>query len=181
MEGHDEYVDGVHYFRPSDGFVQTSETVKLIAGAVLAGIHGDAFVAEQAPMTAVLDDGIWSVEGRENAGGFVLRVAKQDGRILSIHLGDGREMQEEPEEVEVQGSSVGQLMPEEETAIRIAEVILAAVYGTSVIREQRPFEARLNGDVWTVQGTLPADFVGGVAIAELSSVDARILRVSHSL
>ena len=33
--------------------------------------------------------------------------------------------------------------------------------------------------VWTVEGSLPADRLGGVALAEIAKDDGRVLRVSH--
>lgn len=70
-------------------------------------------------------------------------------------------------------------VPNEETAVRIAEAIFYPIYGEEKIKEERPFKATLNNDVWTVEGTLEEGFLGGVAIAEISKKDGRIIRVSH--
>lgn len=71
-------------------------------------------------------------------------------------------------------------VPDEETAIRIAEAVFYPIYGEEKIKEQRPFKATLNNDVWTVEGTLPKKYIrGGTAIAEISKKDGRIIRVSH--
>lgn len=70
-------------------------------------------------------------------------------------------------------------VPDEKTAIRIAEAIWSAIYGEDKIQSEKPFVASLKNGVWTVHGSLPKDWVGGVAIAEISRSDGRILRVSH--
>lgn len=75
-------------------------------------------------------------------------------------------------------------VPDSMTAVRIAEAVLAPIYPVKVLNAERPFKARLSGDTWTVEGTLPRGArgfvsVGGVAVVEISKTDGRILRVSH--
>jgi hypothetical protein len=45
-------------------------------------------------------------------------------------------------------------VPDSVAAIARAEAVLIAVYGKKQIESERPFTAALNGDVWTVRGTL---------------------------
>lgn len=54
------------------------------------------------------------------------------------------------------------------TAIALARVYLVAVVGSDAVREQEPLSANLTGDVWTVVGHLPPNFVGGVARLRLA-------------
>jgi len=71
-------------------------------------------------------------------------------------------------------------VPDAATASRIAEAVWIPIYGAEHIAEQKPFRVTLKGDVWTVTGKdLPADMKGGVAEADISKRDARILRISH--
>jgi hypothetical protein len=70
-------------------------------------------------------------------------------------------------------------VPNESTAIRIAEAVWIPIYGEKQIQGEKPFHATLRGGVWTVEGSLPAGMVGGVAIAEISQRDGRIILVSH--
>ena len=70
-------------------------------------------------------------------------------------------------------------VPDSLTAVRIAEAVWTPIYGAAQIQGQRPFRASLQGDVWTVEGSLAPGWVGGVALAEISKRDGRILRVSH--
>lgn len=70
-------------------------------------------------------------------------------------------------------------VPDEVTAVRIAEAIWLPIYSERVLR-QKPFKATLKNGVWHVKGTLPAwARVGGTAIAEIAKADGRILRISH--
>jgi hypothetical protein len=70
-------------------------------------------------------------------------------------------------------------VPDERTAIQIAEAVLTPIYGAEAVKQERPFTASLKDGVWTVVGSLPRGAVGGVAIIEISSKDGRIQRVSH--
>ena len=71
------------------------------------------------------------------------------------------------------------LVPDEQTAIRIAVAIWEPIYGKESISRERPYRAVLSNGIWTVTGSLPQNMVGGVAVAEISQADARVLRVSH--
>jgi hypothetical protein len=70
-------------------------------------------------------------------------------------------------------------VPDAETAIRVAEAILIPIYGKESVESGRPFVALLNGNVWTVTGTLPKGTLGGVATVEIAKDSACILRVAH--
>lgn len=70
-------------------------------------------------------------------------------------------------------------VPEAETAIKIAVAVWEPIYGKDQIAHEKPYtEVLLNG-IWTVQGSLPEGFVGGVAIAEIAKADGRVIRISH--
>jgi NTF2 fold immunity protein len=81
-------------------------------------------------------------------------------------------------------------VPNSETAVAIAEAVFIPVYGKKQIESERPFTATLKDDVWTVAGTLycpdgkpqtdkPPTCVGGVAVAQISKIDARIISMTH--
>ena len=70
-------------------------------------------------------------------------------------------------------------VPDAETAVRVAEAILIPTYGKQSVESERPFVALLNGNVWTVTGTLPKGRLGGVATVEIAKDSACILRVTH--
>jgi len=47
-------------------------------------------------------------------------------------------------------------VPDEKTAVAVAEAILSPIYGQDQIVHERPFHAELDGnDVWKVEGSLP--------------------------
>ena len=69
-------------------------------------------------------------------------------------------------------------VPDEATAVRIAEAVWLPIYGESVLKE-KPFHAKLANGIWIVGGTLPEGYIGGTAEAEISKKDGCILRISH--
>ena len=71
-------------------------------------------------------------------------------------------------------------VPDEKTAIRIAVAVWIPIYGEKQIEGEKPYHAKLDKGIWTVEGSLPSGNVrGGVAIAEIAKDDGRILQVSH--
>jgi hypothetical protein len=76
-------------------------------------------------------------------------------------------------------------VPDPATAIGIAIAVWVPIYGEKQIASEKPYIATLKGDVWAVVGTFhcPAGryCVGGVALAEISKEDGKILRVIHGV
>lgn len=71
-------------------------------------------------------------------------------------------------------------VPDESTAVKIGEAIAIAQYGEKQISQERPFEARLRGTIWTIAGTLhPQGAAGGTAVIQLSKTDGRIVLLIH--
>ena len=70
-------------------------------------------------------------------------------------------------------------VPDAATAIKIAIAVWEPIYGAAHIAGERPYHALLRDEIWTVEGSLPKNTLGGVAVAEISKDDGRILRVSH--
>jgi hypothetical protein len=75
-------------------------------------------------------------------------------------------------------------VPDSATAVAIAVAVWTPIYGASRIASERPYSATLEDGIWTVLGSLPEAppgyaTVGGVALAEISKADGRILRISH--
>ena len=70
-------------------------------------------------------------------------------------------------------------VPDEKTAIAIAEAVWTHMYGKDRISKERPFKAVLTNDIWTVRGSLPTGHKGGVAVAEISKKSGCIVRVIH--
>jgi hypothetical protein len=68
-------------------------------------------------------------------------------------------------------------VPNDETAIKIAEAVWLPIYG-SEIYDYRPFKAKLNGDVWEVTGTVHTR-KGGSPFAAIQKKDAQIINITH--
>src|SRR6516164_11802902 len=60
----------------------------------------------------------------------------------------------------------GGFVPDSATAIKIAVAVWEPIYGQKQIADEKPYRAKLlTNTVWKVEGSLPADTVGGVATA----------------
>jgi hypothetical protein len=79
-------------------------------------------------------------------------------------------------------------VPDEATALQIAEPRLIKTYGKRQIDEERPLTATLDKGIWTVSGTLwctdrngnrTHDCLGGTAVLKLRQRDGKILSVIH--
>jgi len=71
-------------------------------------------------------------------------------------------------------------VPDEPTAIKIAEAIAVAQFGEKKISEEKPLRARLRGDVWTVAGTLhPQGVLGGTVVIQISKKTGAIIFMTH--
>ena len=69
-------------------------------------------------------------------------------------------------------------VPNEETAIKIAEAIWLPIYGEKIY-QKKPFKAELENEVWIVKGSLPLGMKGGVPYIEIQKKDCKILQVTH--
>lgn len=74
----------------------------------------------------------------------------------------------------------GGFVPDEHTAIRIGEAVAAALYGDKRAARNRPFRARLKGDVWTVIGTVTPGADGGAAMMRIRKSDGAVLIAFHA-
>lgn len=70
-------------------------------------------------------------------------------------------------------------VPNETTAVTIAEAILVPIYGKDAIERQKPFVVSLFGNVWTITGSLPKDILGGVFFVQIAKQDARVITLTH--
>jgi hypothetical protein len=71
-------------------------------------------------------------------------------------------------------------VPSAEVATRLAQAVAAGLYGEESVKHEQPYRARLQGNVWTVMGTLPPLALGGVAIIQISKEDGRVLFAHHT-
>nr|WP_229426294.1 NTF2 fold immunity protein [Pseudoduganella violacea] len=72
------------------------------------------------------------------------------------------------------------MVPDAATAISIAVAVWNPIYGEKQIASEKPYNAILKGGLWTVTGSVPGGWVGGVATAVISKQDGRIIKVYHT-
>jgi NTF2 fold immunity protein len=70
-------------------------------------------------------------------------------------------------------------VPDKIAATEIAEAVLVPVYGKQVIESEKPLIAELKDEAWTVRGTMPSGWHGGVAVVKISKTHGRILSMVH--
>ena len=72
------------------------------------------------------------------------------------------------------------IVPDEKTAIKIAEAIWLPKFGKDIYKK-KPFKATLENDsIWHVKGTLEKKFaLGGVPHAFISKKDGRVIASFH--
>jgi hypothetical protein len=73
----------------------------------------------------------------------------------------------------------GGLVPDQRTAIAIAEAVLFPIYGEKNIRDERPYVVKHAGGKWTIEGSLPREFTGGTFHIVIRQRDARVLEIGH--
>jgi hypothetical protein len=71
------------------------------------------------------------------------------------------------------------LVPDRETAIKIAEVVLFRLYGERDIISQRPYKVTEHGDIWLISGTLKEGDLGSVFGVAISKQTGAILHLEH--
>jgi hypothetical protein len=76
-------------------------------------------------------------------------------------------------------------VPDEATAIRVAEAVFIPIYGEKHVFSERPFHAKLQDGTWKVTGTLGkppkrGDLVyGGTMVAEIERSTGSVKAVYH--
>jgi NTF2 fold immunity protein len=68
------------------------------------------------------------------------------------------------------------VVPNQETAVRIAEAVLAPIYGEETVKYEEPFVVKLKNGVWTIHGRIRPQ-PGGNLYVEISKKTGCILRI----
>jgi len=71
------------------------------------------------------------------------------------------------------------LVPDKETAIQIAEIVLFRLYGKENIIAQRPYTIKQEDDIWWISGTWKGDGFGSNFKIGISKQTAAVLHVTH--
>ncbi|MYM84014.1 hypothetical protein GTP44_18915 [Duganella sp. FT50W] len=72
------------------------------------------------------------------------------------------------------------MVPDARTAIAIAIAIWTPVYGEKEIAAGKPYQAVLKNGRWTVTGSVPTGWGGGVATAVIAKRDGRVISIYHT-
>lgn len=72
------------------------------------------------------------------------------------------------------------MVPDARTAIAIAVAVWSPVYGEKEIASEKPYQAVLTNGRWTVTGSVPNGWVGGVATAVIDKRDGRVIKIYHT-
>jgi hypothetical protein len=72
------------------------------------------------------------------------------------------------------------IVPDAQTAIAIAIAVWNPIYGEKEIASEKPYQAVLNNGQWTITGSVPKGWVGGVATAVISKRDGRVIKIYHT-
>jgi len=70
-------------------------------------------------------------------------------------------------------------VPDKETAIKIAEVILFRLYGEEDVIAERPYKVKEEDDIWWISGTLKEGHFGSVFNIAISKQTAAVLHLEH--
>ena len=108
------------------------------------------------------------------------RISEEEGEELRVLLRPSPNESSNIEDIVQKGYVPADgFVPNEETAIKIAEAVLVPIYGERVL-EKKPFIVKLEGDVWSIKGSLPEGYLGGVPYVKIQKSDCKILMVGHS-
>jgi hypothetical protein len=71
---------------------------------------------------------------------------------------------------------LGGLVPDEQTALKIAEAVLVPIYGRKIM-DDKPYIIKHADGKWTIAGSIPKGFVGGSFHIVIQQRDAKILEI----
>ena len=83
---------------------------------------------------------------------------------------------------EAQDRNNKEIVPDQKTALQIAEVIWVRHYGQKIVEKFKPYRVELKGDYWIIVGS-PQDgstHGGGMPEIEISKLDASVTRMQLS-
>lgn len=83
-----ECVKAVALYAPKRGVIATGTIAKNIANIYLGEVYGAQKILAEFPLTAKLQDGVWTVEGHlppaSDGGVAIIRLCRRNGTVLSI-------------------------------------------------------------------------------------------------
>jgi hypothetical protein len=154
-----------------EGFVPDSATAISLAETLLASSQPDLLRTVR-PLSAGEQNGTWVVRARGTGGAVgepVLEIRRADAAMRRTGVGAP----------DISSPTSREILPNRETAARIAEVLLVRVYGRRQIDRQLPLDMAPEAQGWVATGRLKPTQVGGVAVVELARSDGRVVRMTH--
>ena len=89
-----------------------------------------------------------------------------------------REVPKSVSDYRVPGPKEG-LVPDKETAIKIAEVILFRLYGEEDTIAERPYKVKEEDYIWWISGTLKEGYFGSTFNIAISKQTGAVLHLEH--
>ncbi len=78
-------------------------------------------------------------------------------------------------------NKIGGIIVDDTTAVEYAKLVLFSIYGKACIEKERPYSVKLlNGNIWCITGSLPANTEGGVFSILINKRDGQVLKISHT-
>lgn len=72
------------------------------------------------------------------------------------------------------------IIPDEITAVRVAEAVFPPIFGSEEVKKYLPYHANLKNGIWTVYGTLKQGSRGGTPQMTIQKKDGKVIEVWHS-
>jgi hypothetical protein len=72
------------------------------------------------------------------------------------------------------------VIPDEATAVKVAEVVFPPIFGSEEVAKYLPYHAQFKDGVWTIYGTLKRGSRGGTPQMTIQKKDGKVIEVWHS-
>ncbi|MDR2479716.1 MAG: hypothetical protein LBD48_10460 [Treponema sp.] len=167
-----------------EGFIPDEKTAMRVVEAIWLPMYGKKILKKKPYKATLMDGKTWLVEGTirrlfaMRGGTRFIEIDKYSGAILkAAHTN----MDQIAPEFEGTTPPEG-FIPDEKTAMRVAEAVWLPIYGKEVLRD-KPYEVTLiDGKTWLVEGDTRPFFLprgGGGPYIEIDKYSGAILKVTH--
>jgi hypothetical protein len=104
-------------------------------------------------------------------------ISECRGQTPASALSPADQIQKPPGDTRVPFAHEG-LVPDRETAIKIAEVVLFRLFGEDTITAQRPYTVKEEDFIWWINGNIPKEKLGFTFKIAISKQTGAILHLS---
>lgn len=74
---------------------------------------------------------------------------------------------------------IKEVIPDAQTAVDVALILAKKVYGKEKIEREKPYQVIKNGTFWTVCGSLPGSYYGGIFVVTLNAKNGEVVEFYH--